>query len=258
VKSLNLPSAFPHQATLVFTDVDETLTWQGRLPVETFQALFALQQAGIRVVPVTGACAGWCECMLRTWPIDSIIGENGAFYIDRHNTGKLTYTYALPEAERVANTEYLQQLQQDVIKAFPETQLTTDQSFRLTDMAFDIGQDYQMERAQAQRIAEFCRSAGANAKVGPIHINVWLGQYTKASTSLHWLSQHKVAYEDTLFCGDSPNDDSMFASFPITIGVANVEPFLDEIEKPPTYITNRPGGFGFADLAASLLTKQPN
>lgn len=255
MKSLNLPSAFPHQATLVFTDVDETLTWQGRLPVETFQALFALQQSGIRVVPVTGACAGWCECMLRTWPIDSIIGENGAFYIDRDKTGKLNYTFALPKAAREANKHQLFQLQQNVLQQFPTAQLTTDQSFRLTDMAFDIGQDFQMERSAAQRIAEFCRTAGANAKVGPIHINVWLGQYTKASTSLDWLSHHNVAYENTLFCGDSPNDDSMFASFPITIGVANVEPFLDEIEKPPTYITNRPGGFGFADLAASLLHK---
>jgi len=253
LKPYTLPTVFPHDSTLVFTDVDETLTWQGRLPVETFQALFALRQAGIAVVPVTGACAGWCECMLRTWPIDSIIGENGAFFIDRHDSGKLSYTYALPEAERVANRQVLKTLKHDVSKEFPQSHQTTDQSFRLTDIAFDIGQDYQMERAQAQRIAEYCRLTGANAKVGPIHINVWLGQYTKASTSLSWLAQHNVEPEKTVFCGDSPNDDSMFASFPVTIGVANVTPFLDEIQNPPTYITNRPGGFGFADLAESLL-----
>ena len=170
MKSLNLPSAFPHQATLVFTDVDETLTWQGRLPVETFQALFALQQAGVRVVPVTGACAGWCECMLRTWPIDSIIGENGAFYIDRDKTGKLNYTFALPQAEREANKHQLLQLQQNVLQQFPTAQLTTDQSFRLTDMAFDIGQDFQMERSAAQR------SVSLNFVARPALMPRW-GQY---------------------------------------------------------------------------------
>jgi hypothetical protein len=53
-----LPRVFSGRPKILFTDVDETLTWQGRLPEETFSALAKLRQAGIRVVPVTGASAG--------------------------------------------------------------------------------------------------------------------------------------------------------------------------------------------------------
>jgi len=40
-----LPKVFHGQPKIVFTDVDETLTWQGRLPEETFSALAKLYSA---------------------------------------------------------------------------------------------------------------------------------------------------------------------------------------------------------------------
>ena len=33
----------------------------------------------IKTVAVTGRPAGWCDLMARWWPIDAVIGENGAF-----------------------------------------------------------------------------------------------------------------------------------------------------------------------------------
>ena len=83
MKPQPIPKIFPQKTKILFTDVDDTLTWKGRLPHETFTALVKLQEAGIKVIPVTGASAGWCDCMIRTWPIDSIIGENGAFVMSK-------------------------------------------------------------------------------------------------------------------------------------------------------------------------------
>jgi len=248
-----LPKVFPGQPKIVFTDVDETLTWQGRLPEETFSALARLQRAGIRVVPVTGASAGWCDCMIRTWPIDSIIGENGAFYIDGNADGVPSYSFTLEESVRALNWQRLQQLKREVLSKFSFAYQTTDQAFRITDIAFDINQDQSVEREQAFAIARHCRDAGMVAKVSSIHINVWCGDYTKASTANRWLVAQGVDVDEAIFSGDSPNDDSMFSNFQQTVGVANILPFIEELESPPTYVTAKPGGYGFAELAAALL-----
>jgi hydroxymethylpyrimidine pyrophosphatase-like HAD family hydrolase len=61
-------------------------------------------------------------------------------------------------------------------------------------------------------------------------------------------ASHTVAY-----CGDSPNDAPMFGAFDLSIGVANVEPFLATIEHPPAYITQGEGGAGFAEFVDLLL-----
>ena len=50
-----LPDAISPLPKVIFTDVDDTLTYEGLLPVETFIALYSLHQAGFTVIPVTGA-----------------------------------------------------------------------------------------------------------------------------------------------------------------------------------------------------------
>ena len=64
-----LPEHLTSEVKILFTDVDDTLTWEGQLPLETFSALYKLREANILVVPVTGGCAGWCDCLIKTWPI---------------------------------------------------------------------------------------------------------------------------------------------------------------------------------------------
>ncbi len=257
MKPKALPKIFPIRPKIIFTDVDDTLTWHGKLPAETYTALATLQQAGITVVPVTGASAGWCDCIVRTWPIDSIIGENGAFIMQRNQQGKLSYIHVLPESIRAKNWQQLQALKQDVLNQFDCARQTADQSFRINDIAFDVGQEVTIERSDAIKIAEYCKSKGANAKISSIHINVWLGDYDKSSTATKWLSHNGIESDKAIFIGDSPNDDVMFSSFTTTVGVANVIPFLDELHTNPTYVTEEPGGYGFVELANAVIEENP-
>ena len=74
------PAAFKTRIRFVLTDIDDTLTVAGRLPSCALAAMEDLQAAGIRVIPVTGRPAGWCDHMARMWPVDALVGENGAFY----------------------------------------------------------------------------------------------------------------------------------------------------------------------------------
>ena len=48
----------------------------------------------------------------------------------------------------------------------------------------------------------------------------------------------------------------MFAFFPHAVGVANVRAFEGRLAAEPTYVTRRPAGAGFAELADALLAER--
>ena len=92
----------------VLTDIDDTLTLHGRLPAEAFAALEQLQRAGIKVIPITGRPAGWCDHIARQWPVDGVVGENGAFYFRYDDRAKkMIRVYAQSAEERRVNSEKL-------------------------------------------------------------------------------------------------------------------------------------------------------
>src|SRR6185503_4526044 len=64
----------------VLADIDDTLTTDGRLTAAAYGAMERLHEAGLLVVPITGRPAGWCAHIARMWPVDGVVGENGAFY----------------------------------------------------------------------------------------------------------------------------------------------------------------------------------
>jgi hydroxymethylpyrimidine pyrophosphatase-like HAD family hydrolase len=81
LQTLNeMPAAERRQIRFVLCDIDDTLTFQRRLPASAYSALEQMQQAGLFVIPVTGRAAGWCDHIARMWPVDAVVGENGAFY----------------------------------------------------------------------------------------------------------------------------------------------------------------------------------
>ncbi|HEY7689849.1 MAG TPA: HAD family hydrolase, partial [Dongiaceae bacterium] len=53
----------------VFTDIDDTLTTDGRLTAAAYGALERLKAAGFITVPITGRPAGWCDHIARMWPV---------------------------------------------------------------------------------------------------------------------------------------------------------------------------------------------
>jgi len=59
--------------------------------------------------------------------------------------------------------------------------------------------------------------------------------------------------EQAIFVGDSPNDAPMFSYFPNSVGVSNVKDFLGHFKTEPTWITEKEGGLGFAELVEALL-----
>ena len=79
MKALSTFSADSRRELLgVFLDIDDTLTTDGRLTAEAYRALEALAAGGLLTVPITGRPAGWCDHIARMWPVNGVVGENGA------------------------------------------------------------------------------------------------------------------------------------------------------------------------------------
>ena len=126
----------------VFFDIDDTFTTHGKIPTCSYQALWALKEAGLKVVPITGRPAGWCDHIARMWPVDAVVGENGAFYFwhdDR--AAKLTKRFLDPEPIRREKRARLQQIAEEVASSVPGTAIASDQPYRETDLAIDFCED---------------------------------------------------------------------------------------------------------------------
>ena len=250
------------QVRAVLTDIDDTLTEAGRLPAIAYQALEGLRKAGLIVVPVTGRPAGWCDMIARQWPVDGVVGENGAFYFRYDQpVSRMIRKYVKSGAERAADRERLNALQSEILAHVPGTAIASDQAYREADLAIDFAEDVpSLAPAAINRIVEIFESRGATAKVSSIHVNGWFGGYDKLTTSLRMLSDEfgidaANDRETIVFAGDSPNDAPMFGYFPNSVGVANVLHFRDSLPASPTWVTSKSGGQGFAELARQLLKK---
>ena len=256
----DLPDADLASMKGLFLDIDDTLTTDGRLPAHAYAALEALHDAGLLVVPITGRPAGWCDHIARMWPVDAVVGENGAFYFwHDHEAKKLRQRFLADEATRAANAERLKVVAAQVLREVPGCALASDQFCRIADIAVDFCEDVPaLAKGDVDRIAALMRAAGMTAKVSSIHVNGWFGDYDKLSMARMLMRERygidlDSARQRYLFIGDSPNDEPMFDYFPQAVGVANVIAFAQDMTHPPAYVTAGRGGDGFAELARRLL-----
>ena len=140
----------------VLTDIDDTLTSNGHLFAAAYTALERLRSAGLLVIPVTGRPAGWCDHIARMWPVDAVVGENGAFWF-RHDprVGRLVKRYVVEEAERRRLAGRLREIAARVLAEVPGCALASDQAYREADIAIDFRED----------VAELSRSGRAHRPI---------------------------------------------------------------------------------------------
>jgi HAD superfamily hydrolase (TIGR01484 family) len=253
-----LSSFDAHGVRAVLFDIDDTLSTEGKLTAEAYSALASLKRAGKILVPVTGRPAGWCDHIARMWPVDAVVGENGAFYFS-YADGKLTKRFHDDSSERARKRARLESIAGELLAAFPGCALASDQPYRETDLAIDYREDVVPQPLEtAERIAARMRQAGLQAKVSSIHVNGWFGDYDKLAMTRVVFAERlgiDVAADgrEIVFAGDSPNDAPMFGFFANSVGVANVRRFEAVLEHKPRYVTQAEAGAGFAELASHLL-----
>ncbi|MGE0616709.1 MAG: HAD-IIB family hydrolase [Bacteriovoracia bacterium] len=246
----------------VCLDIDDTLSTEGKLTSEAYEALWRLKAAGFWVVPITGRPAGWCDHFARFWPVDAIVGENGAFTF--YMEGGVRRRMDTPGSiSRVEAAERFEKLERAILSRFPHAKWASDQAYREYDLAIDFCEDVPAwPERDIDELVAICEREGAHAKISSIHVNTWFGDVNKLTGFHHWLKnaagsgrkKSKPPKPDAwLFIGDSPNDEPMFASFANTVGVANLKKYLKRLKTPPRWITSQKSGAGFVQMADRLL-----
>jgi HAD superfamily hydrolase (TIGR01484 family) len=257
-----IPETIKKAIRYVLADIDDTLTLDGRLPAVVFAAMEGLKKAGICMIPITGRPAGWCDHIARMWPVDGVVGENGAFYFyydDQQR--KMRRRYFKSEEQRRADRKKLEKLKREILEKIPGCRVSADQRYREADLAIDYCEDVPpLAMKGIDRIVDLFEKAGARAKISSIHVNGWFGEYDKLTmTRLLFAEVFKedlaAIKEDVIFIGDSPNDVPMFQFFPQSVGVANILQLKEKIAHKPAWVTRQDGGYGFAEMVDLILAK---
>jgi len=246
----------------VFTDIDDTLTTNGRLFADAYTMIENLADAGIVVIPVTGRPAGWCDMIARFWPVGAVVGENGAFYF-RYDRGhrKFARVFSQSEEERQENRRALNVLRDQILADVPGAGVASDQPYREVDLAIDCSEDVPRLADDAiSKIVEHFERAGATAKISSIHVNGWFGTHDKL-TMTHQLLRDVFDLDIALassqqlcaFIGDSPNDSPMFDYFENSVGVANIKGFGDNCPSLPKWVTAASSSAGFCEFARAVI-----
>lgn len=257
----NIESAVAKNLDGVFFDIDDTFTTCGKIPAVAFRTLWALRESGLKVVPITGRPAGWCDHIARMWPVDAVVGENGAFYffLDE-KAGKLRKRFLDEENVRREKRARLRRIEEEILLKVPGTAVASDQLYRETDLAIDFCEDVpHLGWPAVERICSIFREHGAVCKVSSIHVNGWFGDYdklgmTEVMAKELWGVDLEAERRRFLFCGDSPNDEPMFGFFPFSAGVGNVLRFADRMQRLPAFVAGGNGGEGFAEIGETILT----
>jgi len=235
---------------LVASDMDGTLTQQGKFTPDLLQSLAQLAELDVATLIVTGRSAGWVQGVAHYLPVAGAIAENGGIFV-APGTGELVPLVDLPDITQ--HRQHLAAMFAHLQKAFPDLQPAADNPFRLTDWTFDISN---LSPQALSQIAQMCHAAGWGFTYSTVQCHIRPAQQDKG-VGLRRVWQQSFAEltaTQVVTVGDSPNDEGLFDAewFPLSVGVANVRHYGDRLQHLPALITPSPEVAGFQELVAAI------
>ncbi|MBH8554451.1 HAD family phosphatase [Nostocaceae cyanobacterium CENA357] len=236
---------------LVATDMDGTLTNNGKFSAALLQTLEDLAAASIQVIIITGRSAGWVSGLSSLMPVAGAVAENGGlFYL----SGKEEAVALTPIPDLVEHRRHLAWVFEQLKIKFPQIQESADNRFRITDWTFDVAA---LSADELQTLGNLCQQMGWGFTYSNVQCHIKPQGQDKAGGLLQILQEYLPNYspEQIVTVGDSPNDESLFNQryFPVSVGVANVLKYADQLQYQPTYITAAAEGAGFCELSTYIL-----
>ncbi len=240
----------------LFSDVDGTLTTQGRVEGSTYVALERLGESGIPVVLVTGRPAGWGQAFMTVAPVAAVVTENGGVTWIRDGR-RLRKLYGVPPASLPEWRRRMNLLVNDVAARVHGAQLSSDSRYREVDLAIDWNEEASLSKQEAEEVVQLIRKAGFAATRSSVHVNFGPPHFDKLSACMTVVRQVLGGDGNDLdpyvFVGDALNDAPMFRGFPKSVGVANVKLWWDELDAKPAYLTEKPEGAGMREVVDHVL-----
>ncbi len=241
----------------LFSDLDGTLTTDGRLEPSTYSALAELGEAGVPVIIVTGRPAGWGHALMTAAPVEAVVSENGGVSFIRRGRC-LERVFGVPESTLPAWRRRMHAAANDVFAEIPGARLSSDSRYREVDLAIDWNEEASLSRAQAERAVAMLTERGFSAWRSSVHVNFSPPAFDKLSACKMMVERvlggDPSELSPYVYVGDALNDAPMFGGFPSSVGVANVRDLWDELAHKPSFVTDAREGAGFRQLAARIRT----
>jgi hypothetical protein len=241
------PTAILRSVQVLASDIDDTLTIDGTFSSGVIARIEQLADAGIALMLVTGRAAGWAQALANYLPgLSGVISENGMIaHFPGEPPRRLVHADAALEQALAENLERLR-LKFDL-------PVTEDGSFRLLDRSLIRPPGFSAEQiAQCHELVDDAFEVIASS----IQIHVKPKQGSKATALRTMLEElHPgLPLDQVLTVGDSANDAPLFRHFPLSVGVANVLDYRQELQDAmPRYIAQKREGRGFIEIVDHLL-----
>lgn len=211
------------------------------------QKLDQVKQKGIKIILVTGRAAGWGQALANYFDfVDYLIAENGLVFIDDRGGLKSIYS---------AGTEFENKLSSNGERIREEFNLSSakESSFSLFEKTFVRPPNFTAEHLErCNRLVD----RGLEVVASSIHIHLRPDELNKGDALQHVLEQTypELTAHQVIVIGDSPSDGPLFKKFPLSVGVANVTEYIDELKgNLPLYITAGREGFGAVEIMDKIL-----
>lgn len=246
----NFRSEDARKVKLVATDFDGTVTENGQLTATALETISQLHTVGIKLIIVTGRSAGWVNGLRNYLPVAGAIAENGGVYYSDPEVYP-DFLVSIPSLNQHRNN--LKAVFQQLQDSFPHLQESPDNAFRFTDWTFDVAG---LSAANLKQIAKECEKQGYSFTYSSVQCHIKPQLQDKASGLQTVLKTYfpEISREEILTIGDSPNDESLFNPeiFPISVGVANIKDYHQQLTHIPQYVTEASEGKGFSELVKQL------
>ncbi|HEY9644751.1 MAG TPA: hypothetical protein V6C88_00195, partial [Chroococcidiopsis sp.] len=163
--------------------------------------------------------------------------------------GEPDYLIALGDRHRDQLAAVFRHLQAE----FPQIRESADNRFRLTDWTFDV---QGLSLVDLTRMGDRCQELGWGFTYSAVQCHIKpMGQ--EKAIALQQVIQRQfpgLAPEQVVTVGDSPNDESLFDGdrFPLSVGVANVRHYAEQLRYQPAFVTDAAEVEGFSELTQWL------
>jgi len=240
----------------LFSDLDGTLTTDGRVEASTYVALEKIGAAGIPVFVVTGRPAGWGQAIASVCPLAAVVTENGGVTFVREGR-KLNKFYGVAPSSLPEWRRRMRAAAGDVMSDVPGARMSADSKYREVDLAIDWNEEVHLTQAEADRAVAILRERGFTATRSSVHVNFGPPEFDKLSAARDVIE--RVLKHDSsdlsrfVYVGDSLNDAPMFAGFEKSVGVANVRKWWDELDERPKFVTESAEGAGLREVVERVL-----
>lgn len=232
-------------------DWDDTLTWQGQLLPEVYEALWRLKNWGVRLALVTGRGAGFCQGLAGLGIFEAIVAENGqVFGWYQPDQG---WRWQVHPKAKVLSPELKGQVLAVLQRCVEGLEPSEDNTWRLVDWALKIPST--VDPAALRPLLGVLRQMSLFGYLSSIHLHVLASPIDKRS-GLESLWQHmgeRVDWQQVAFMGDSGLDEPVFQVAGLALAPANVKLFESDMKFKPHWVADKAGGLGFVEACETIL-----